>query len=61
MAFLKAKMRTDSNYCTALLANGDLIVSKVNGVTAATAGMAAVRTHITANGFHTGRHVYLAG
>jgi hypothetical protein len=28
-AFLKAKMRTDSNYCTALLANGDLIVSKV--------------------------------
>jgi hypothetical protein len=59
-AFLKAKMRKDSNYCTALLANGDLIVSKVNGVTGATTGMDLVRRHITANGFHTGRHVYLA-
>jgi hypothetical protein len=59
-AFLKTNMRSDSNYCTALLANGDLIVSKVNGVTGAAGGMNELRAHITTNGFDTGRHVYLA-
>lgn len=36
------------------------MISKVNGVTSAAGDMAGLGAHITTNGFHTGRRVYLA-
>jgi hypothetical protein len=49
------------NYCVGVASNGDLYISKINGVTAATAYVAQqLGPYITNNNLHLGRDVYLA-
>lgn len=59
-AELKAKMSKDSNYSVAVLGNGDLLISKVNGVTSATAKMNEIRSFIEGEGLQLGRTIHLA-
>lgn len=60
VAKLKTLMSKDSNYSVGLLSNGDLIISKVNGVTGAAAGMDELQRWMRAGNMHVGRNIYLA-
>jgi hypothetical protein len=60
LAFLTSNMDKNSNYCVALLGDGDLIISKVNGVTGAAGGMEALKSHIRLKKIEKGRSIYLA-
>jgi tRNA(Arg) A34 adenosine deaminase TadA len=60
LAFLTDNMNKDSNYSVALLGNGDLVISKVNGVTGRAKGMSDLKKLITSKGIETGRDICLA-
>ena len=60
LQYLKNNMPLDSNYCVAALQYGDLIISKVNGVTAATSAINGLQEMILEQGLHENRDIYLA-
>lgn len=49
-----------TNYTVAVLANDDLVISKVGGVTAKTKAIATMKGEIETKGYHKGRKIYLA-
>jgi len=59
-AIIKLLPKGDTNYSVGVLSNGDLIISKVNGVTAATAAIENIRATIERTGLANGRRIYLA-
>ena len=51
---------TDNNWTAGALANGDLLIGKVNGVTSATAFTVKLKAYIKKNKIEKGRDIYLA-
>jgi hypothetical protein len=60
IAYLKGTMSKDSNYCVAELDNGDLIISKVNGLAAGGGKMPALEEYIRSKRIEVGRDIHLA-